>query len=333
MHDKISAPATPASPAADWLRKAGIETTLGLNGIFSGLDPAELSAIADACRTRTLQKSEILFREGDEVEGLYVIQSGQICICRDAPGGRRQIIHVFGPGESFAQAALATQEAHPADAVALKPTKVILAPKAPLLESIARTPRLALNMLAAISLRMRALLQKLHTIKSRHAEGRLAAWLLENANDASNANDNTGGAQTVTLPMTKKLLAAQLGVQGETLSRMLSRFKKERVLDVSKRQIRIMDYARLEACADGRRVESVKRERNNDCSRGTGAVGGRGGGRCFDNAHRDVAPGKGKKYKARERASGSGDEKRGAGETTARQNGKTCRGVSGRRRR
>ena len=324
MHAKIL---TPAAPAAGSLRKAGIEATLGASEIFSGLDAAALSVIADACRSRTLEKSEVLFREGDEAEGLYVIQSGQICVCRDAPGGRRQIIHVFGPGDSFAQTALATQETYWAGAVALQPTKVILAPKAPLLESIARTPRLALNLLASISLRMRALLQKLHTIKSRHAEGRLAAWLLENANDARNANDNTGGAQTVTLPMTKKLLAAQLGVQGETLSRMLARFKKERVLDVSKRQIRIMDYARLEACADGRRVDAVKRERDNDCSRGTGG----GGGRCFDDAHRDVAPGKGKKCKTRAQASGFGGEKRG-GESTARQNGKTCRGVSGRRR-
>ena len=254
MHDKIS-------NTADLLRRAGIETTLGLNEIFSGLDAAELSAIAGACRVLTLQKSEILFREGGEVEGVYVIQSGQICVCRDAPGGRRQIIHVFGPGESFAQSALATREAHPVDAVALKPAKVILAPKAPLLELVARTPRLALNLLASVSLRMRALLQELHTIKSQRADGRLAAWLLENA------NDNTGGAKTVTLPVTKKLLAAQLGVQGETFSRMLARFKKERVLDVSRRQIRIMNYARLEACADGRRVEAVKRERNNDCSR------------------------------------------------------------------
>jgi len=233
---------------ADALRKIGIEATLSMSWVFSGLKAAELSIIADVCRIRALKKSEILFREGDKADGLYVIQSGQMCIYRIARGGRRQIIHVFGPGHSLAEVVLATQETYPANAVALKPSKVILVPKAPLLELITRNPQLALNILASMSLHMKVLLQNLHTIKGQHAEGRLAVWLLENADNA----DGAGGAQTVTLPLTKKVLAGQLGVQGETLSRMLTRFKKERVLDVSKRQIRILNRTRLKAYAEGR---------------------------------------------------------------------------------
>jgi len=242
-------PPKTTTASADSLRKNGIEATLSLSEIFSGLKASELSVIADVCRARSLKKQEVLFREGDKAEGLYVIQSGQMCIYRIVPNGRRQIIHVFGAGDSFAEVVIAAKDTYPANAVALKPSQVILVPRAPLQELITRNPQLALNIVASISLHMKALLQSLHTIKGHHAEGRLAAWLLENAGDAGGAD---AGGQIVTLPLTKKVLAGQLGVQGETLSRMLAHFKKERVLDVSKRQIRILNRARLEACADGR---------------------------------------------------------------------------------
>ncbi len=223
------------------LHKAGIAASLAASRVFSGLGGEDIAALATICSTRALKKNEVLFREGEKAEGFFVIQSGQISIQRTKPDGRTQIIHVFGPGDSFAEAALATVDVYPANAVALKSSQVILVRKEPLLELLGRCPQLSVHILASMSAHLRLLMQSIHDMKSRQIEHRLAAWLLKQA----------GARTVVTLEVSKKVLAGQLGVTGETLSRTFARLRELGAISVVKKRIQIAGRARLEEIAGG----------------------------------------------------------------------------------
>lgn len=224
-----------AAPSLLRLREVAIATTLANSYIFSGLSGEDTAVIAAICQIRALKKGEALFCEGDKAEGLYIIQTGQISIHRITPDGRKQIIHVFGPRESFAEAVLATKEAYPANATALKSSQVILVPKAPLLALVTRSPQLALRILASMGMHLRMLVQNLQDMKGRQIESRLAAWLLQQPSDKAPG----GEGEIVILQISKKMLAGQLGVTGETLSRTFARMRETGVANVSKNRIHI----------------------------------------------------------------------------------------------
>lgn len=215
--------------------------TLRQSRMFADLSSENLEAVAAVCSLKSLEKGEMLFREGDKAEGFYVLQTGAISVFKITPDGREQIICVFRPPESFAEVTLATVEVYPANAVALENSKIILVQRAGFRDLICRKPELSLHMLASMSLHLKHLVQTLQDYKGRQIEGRLADWLLRHA---------PAGATVFELPVTKKNLAGQLGVTSETLSRTFARFRDEGLIRVEGPRVHLLNPAGLHAYID-----------------------------------------------------------------------------------
>src|SRR5512140_969493 len=145
-------------------KAAAIANSLRSCQIFSGLSPSDLAAIADITIVKTLEKGAYLFREGEPAQGFYIVQSGALNVHRVTSAGKEQVIHVFRPHESFAEAALATDSGYPADARALETSQVLLIQKNGFLGLLARHPELALRMLASMSAHLRVLVAQLEDL-------------------------------------------------------------------------------------------------------------------------------------------------------------------------
>jgi len=223
------------------LRRTALIATLRQSRMFADLSSENLEAVADVCTVKSLEKGEMLFREGDKAEGFYVLQTGAISVFKITPDGREQIICVFRPPESFAEVTLATLEAYPANGVALDNAKVILVQRAGFRDLICRKPELSLHMLASMSLHLKHLVQTLQDYKGRQIEGRLADWLFKHL---------PAGATVFELPVTKKNLAGQLGVTSETLSRTFARFRDEGLIRVEGPRVHVLNSAGLRAYID-----------------------------------------------------------------------------------
>lgn len=223
------------------LRRTALMGTLRQSRMFADLSSENLEAVAGVCSLKSLDKGEMLFREGDKAEGFYVLQTGAISVFKLTPDGREQIICVFSPPESFAEVTLATVEAYPANAVALENSKIVLVQRAGFRKLICRKPELSLHMLASMSLHLKHLVQTLQDYKGRQIEGRLADWLLRHT---------PVGAATFDLPVTKKNLAGQLGVTSETLSRTFARFRDEGLIRVEGPRIHLLNAGGLRGYID-----------------------------------------------------------------------------------
>lgn len=232
----------PAPGSLGSLRQTAISATLRQSRLFSSLGPADLAQVAEGCSLRGLQRGEMLFREGEKSEGFYVMQTGSVSIYKVTPDGREQIICVFRPPESFAEVTLATVENYPANGMALEPSQVIVVNKARFRDLIRRQPELSLHMLGSMSLHLKHLVQSLQDIKGRQIEHRLAEWLMQQSPAAA-----LGCPVEIALPVSKKVLAGQLGVTSETLSRTFARFRAEGLIQVKGASIRILDGEKLAA--------------------------------------------------------------------------------------
>jgi len=228
-----------ANPRLADLKLTGLMGTLRGAQLFSGLAAEDLALIAGFTQPLPLAKDEYLFREGEPSRGCYLVQSGAINVHKVNAAGKEQVIHVFRPGESLAEASLASPTGYPANARAVEPSVVLLIPKAPLLELIGRRPDLALRMLGSMSTHLRVLVGMLDDLTLKDVETRLLNWLVKHARDAK------GGL--IQLRGTKRVLAAELGTSSETLSRTLARLRDEKLISVSGKEIAVHDADRLAA--------------------------------------------------------------------------------------
>ncbi len=225
---------------ANPLKIEAIKNTLRQSSLFDNLDERALETVADACATKQLVKGETLFHEGTTSRGFYIVQSGTICLNRISHEGKEQVISVFKPVTCFAEATLGSLENYPANAVAVESSQVILVRKDRFRSIIKANPDLALTILASMSIHLKHLVQMIDDLKFKQIECRLANWLGRNATFSSDRL-----SAEVELPVSKKLLASQLGVTSETLSRAFARFRNESIIVVEGRHISITDVKAL----------------------------------------------------------------------------------------
>jgi len=228
-------------PLNHYKQTALVNTLRGCQ-LFFGLPTSDLQNIAAITLLRVLSKGEYLFHEGDPSHGFYVVQRGAINIHRVNAAGKEQVIHVFRPGESFAEAALATDRGYPADARALEPCQVLLVQKAGILALVRRQPELALRMLGSMSLHLRTLVAQLEDLTLKDVETRLANWLIKRCPQPESPQP-----VAIELPGTKRVLAAELGTVGETFSRTLAKFREQGLVGVKGKTVTVLSPAGLSA--------------------------------------------------------------------------------------
>lgn len=222
------------------LKQVVVVNTLRNCRLFTGLPPDDLKAIAAISVVKAMEKGDYLFHEGDPSHGFYIVQRGAIDVHRINAVGKEQVIQVFRPGQSFAEAALATPSGFPAHARAVEPSQVVLVQKDGFLGLLGRQPDLALRMLASMSQHLRALLGQLEDMTSKDVETRLANWLLKRCPDA-----DSNAPVVIELRTTKRVLAAELGTVSETFSRALARFRQQGLISVKGKILTVLSPARL----------------------------------------------------------------------------------------
>lgn len=211
-----------------------IGNTLRSCQLFTGLPTGDIDAVASFAITKHLEKDEYLFREGDPARGFYVVHQGRIKVHRVNASGKEQVIHVFGPAESFAEASLASEGGYPADAQATESSTVLLIPKTDFTELLRSRPELALRMLGSMSQHLRVIVGLLDDLALKDTETRVANWLLKHC--PTPLRDTP---MVIELDRTKRVLAAELGATSETLSRTLAKFRDQKLLQVAGRRITV----------------------------------------------------------------------------------------------
>ncbi len=86
--------------------------------IFKDLDDAELALVAEYCRAQTFQSGEVIFREGEAGNRLYLITEGEVRISRDVPGSGEEALAVLKAGSLFGEMAVFDRGERSTDAIA-----------------------------------------------------------------------------------------------------------------------------------------------------------------------------------------------------------------------
>ncbi len=215
---------------------------LSQSPLLADLPRSALEALAIAALFQQYQVGDLLFEEGDRCLGIYVIAEGRVKIYKTSGSGRQIQLAMEAAPSSVAEIPLFDGGPLPASVSALTAVNVLLIRKEDFRRICIDQPEVALKVLAKVGQRLRNLVSLLEQVTFGNVRQRLAQTLLEFHQSARNS--------VFLLSETHEQLAFRLGTVREVISRNLSRFQNEGLIQMNKRQIKILN-------ADGLRQESL----------------------------------------------------------------------------
>lgn len=222
--------------------------TLAQVGLFTGLSEAELTFLAQRAVPRRFSAGEIVFSEGDPCAGMYVVESGHIRIFKTSAGGREQVLSIDGPGSSVAELPVFDGGSYPASVSAVEDSTLLFVSKQDFQALCLTHPQVALKVLRVVGARLRRLVGIIEELSFTTVRHRLAAFLVRLAQ-----REGTRIAEgiEITLPASNQELASQIGTVRELVSRNLSRFQQEKLIQMDGRRIVIANLKALESELEG----------------------------------------------------------------------------------
>jgi len=216
--------------------------------LFSAMDAPELQRLADGSQLRRMGRGDMVFRVGQPCEEFHVTVMGQVKLFAISPGGQEKVVELIGPGNSFGEAIMFMGKPYIINAQALTDTLLLSVGKQAVLAEIGLDPRFALRMLAGISRRLHGLVNDVQAYALHSGLQRVIGYLLR---DQDLAQDSPDAAVTVSLPVSKATIASRLSLTPEYFSRVLHELESAGLIEIDKRDIRILDARRLAAYQPG----------------------------------------------------------------------------------
>jgi CRP-like cAMP-binding protein len=212
---------------------------LARSTLLKGLDAADLEQLVDGSSIIRLARHQQLFAQGDPARLLFLVVEGQIKLTRLARDGNEAVVHVFEPGETFAEAAMFMGGRYPVWATAVTDTRLIGISNTRLRDLVLIKPEIAFAMLASMAQHLKHLVAQIEQMKLLTTKQRVISFLLDQCGQ-------TEGAATFVLPHDKALIANRLGMKPETFSRALAQLAEHGVR-VNGGQVSVRDVMQLAA--------------------------------------------------------------------------------------
>jgi CRP-like cAMP-binding protein len=212
--------------------------------LFSDMSPPELQRVASGSQLRRLGRGDMVFRVGQPCAEFHVTVIGQVKLFAISAAGQEKVIELVGPGNSFAEALMFTGRPYIINAQALTDTLLLTVSKKAVLAEIGHDPRFALRMLAGISRRLHGLVRDVEGYALHSGLQRVIGYLLR---DQDGADGAASTAVMVSLPVSKATVASRLSLTPEYFSRVLHELEAAGLIEIDKRDIRILDSKRLAA--------------------------------------------------------------------------------------
>ena len=216
--------------------------------LFAGLKEEDLKRIRAIASLRQLEKKGVLFSDGEEARGFYVILSGRVKLFKVSPEGKEQILHIVSAPDAFAEAALFLEGTYPAFAEAMTDCQLLYFPKRDFVQLIEKNPQLSINMIVTLSQYLRRFASLVEELSLKEVSSRIAKYIIDLSRRSSKEGKNP---KEVELDLSKTQLALKLGTISETLSRTLAKMKAKRIIAVKKNKIIILNREALEELASG----------------------------------------------------------------------------------
>ena len=184
--------------------------------LFAALTDSELDRMLDESSSLDLVRGDVLFKEDEDADALFVVESGRVAIGNRSVDGRESMVALMESGDLFGEMSLFDGTGRSADARALEPSQVLSVPFGPLRAMLDERPALLWEVVKMLSGRLRHMDAALADAFFLDVTGRTAKRLLELAGDTD----------AFEIPITQEELAGLIGASRERVNKAISAFMR-----------------------------------------------------------------------------------------------------------
>ena len=207
---------------------------LGRSPLFKGANSAELKAALAVSRQVQVERGSFFFHQGESAKVFYVIVDGRVRLSQLTPEGHQVIIHLMGPGDGMGIIVVLANTTYPLSAEAMSDTTALKWGYETTVLLMKNFPRFALNGLRLVAGRFHELQERYRELSTERVEQRVARALLRLTRQVGKRID-TG--VLLDLPLTRQDLAEMTGTTLFTVSRILSRWEGEGLIEAGRERI------------------------------------------------------------------------------------------------
>lgn len=209
--------------------------------IFCKVREEYVTTINEQKICNTYKKGQVLFHEGSYPFGVYCINDGKIKLSHQGDNGKEQIVRLLNSGDVLGYRALLSGDRYGASAVALEDTKVCFIPKEIFVTALKNDTGLAFEMMKLLSDELHKTEVKLTHLAQKPIRERLAETLLFIKETYGFEADGT----TLNVRLSREEIANLVGTATESTIRLLSDFKKDGMVELDGKKIKILKHQLL----------------------------------------------------------------------------------------
>lgn len=209
--------------------------------IFKHLTPEEVEILNYEKDFRQYKRGDILYQEGNRISGFFCINKGIIKVFKTGMDGKEQIIRFAKKGEIIAYRSVLSNEPACTSAKVIEDCQVCFIPSEILISFIKTNPTYSLELLKLACRELGEANSFITDIAQKTVRERLAEILLLLVHDFGIDDDNF-----LNISLTREELANIVGTATESVIRLLSEFKTDKLVELNGRRIKILNIKGLE---------------------------------------------------------------------------------------
>ena len=206
---------------------------------ISQLPPAEQQATRQRMRRRLIRKGEIIYAEGQVHTALWQVMSGTVRVTNQNPDGKEVVFAIFSSGDCFGEITLLDGLAAANTATAIEQVELAELGKSDFDTLYHQYPAFAHQLMRLMCGRVRHMLNFYAEVTLRPLEQRMASRILY----ISGAQLSPGG--TLELQCTQQDLAAMVGATRQAVSKVLNRWREQKIISLEYSRITVLLPDRL----------------------------------------------------------------------------------------
>jgi CRP-like cAMP-binding protein len=214
--------------------------------VFSFLNSDELKNLTNTKTSKSYKKGDILFEEGEHLNGVFCVRYGIAKLSKLSNNGRDQIVKFVSNGEVLGQRSVIAQEAANLTAVAVNDMTVCFIPKYYIIENLERNPKFSYEFLKDMAHDLKEADNVIVNMSQNPVKQRLAEVLLHLKESFGLDDDGY-----LLIKLSREDISNIVGTATESCIRLLSELKKEGYITTSGKRIMIKDNSSLKQIARG----------------------------------------------------------------------------------
>ncbi len=207
---------------------------------LKSLSKDELIRISNCKISRFIKKGEVIFEEGEAINGVYCVKDGICKLSKLSENGKDQIVKIVVKGQMIGQRSLVADEASNLQAVALNDMEVCFIPKHEIIGDLQNNAKFSFDVLKEMAHDLREADDIIVNMAQKSVRQRLAETLVY-----IQENFGVNPDKTLSVLLSREDFANIVGTATESAIRVLSQFKKEGLISIIGKQIKIEDLEAL----------------------------------------------------------------------------------------